>query len=156
MIAAYLGNVLYLILLGFLRRLPKCCFFRIWKHDHYNVSPLTVIFLRNKLNCSLIRCCWNVYRIYAYKHYYECKKENYYLEWRIRALWHDESENFFKLVIVSWVPWSFGIDVSPRIEGSILVFVGWWCGFHLPRSYLTLILKENKESLWLRLLYSFP
>ena len=44
----------------------------------------------------------------------------------------------------------------PRIEGSTLILVGWWCRFDWPISYLTLMLKEKKESLRLSLLYYSP
>ena len=54
---ACLGKVLYLTLSGFSHQLPKCCIFGILKHVHSNVWQLTVRFLENRINRSLIGMC---------------------------------------------------------------------------------------------------
>ena len=49
--------VFYLILLCLFNQLPKCCIFGILKHVNCNARAITVRFLANQLNYSLIGSC---------------------------------------------------------------------------------------------------
>ena len=133
---------------AFYSLLPYCplncqnvAFLDIWKHAHYKVWKLTVTFLENQLNCSLIWYGWNAYRIDVYEHDNEFRKDIFYLEWRmsLMAWWVVDLFLTSYYVVSPFMLWNW---CFPRVQASTLIFVGWWCGFDWPRSYLTLMLKE--------------